>query len=142
MIELYKAYLNDVASIGSRYTTANSFYMSVVAALLGVLALAEANKPFSDMRVEIIVVVAIFAIIICWIWRKTIDFYGSLFFAKFEVLRKMEEQLPFQVFAMERKILEDKKAEWLTQNERRVPLILSIFFVALMLLALIIKASY
>jgi hypothetical protein len=140
MMDLYKAYLSDLGSVGARYSTANSFYMTVVTALLGVLALIQANKPFSDMRVEIVVTVAAFAVVICWIWRKTIDFYGDLFAAKFDVLREMEKQLPFQVFAAERQLLADRKAQWLLHNERRVPLYLAVFFVTLALLAVFFKA--
>lgn len=139
MMDLYKAYLSDLSSIGARYSTANSFYMTVVSALLGVLALIQANKPFSDMRVEIVVTVAAFAVVICWIWRKTIDFYGELFAAKFDVLREMEKQLPFQIFAVELQILRDRKVQWLLQNERRVPMFLSLFFVVLATLAVLFK---
>jgi hypothetical protein len=137
MIDLYKAYLADIESIGSRYSTANTFYMTVVSALLGVIAFADGSKPFGSLRVELVIAIALFAIVICWIWWKTINFYSLLFFAKFEVLRTMEAELPFKPFIAETKILTDHKVEWLLQNERRVPKILGAFFVVLMLLALL-----
>lgn len=69
MIDLYKAYLVDIESIGARYSTANTFYMTVVSALLGVLAFADGSKPLAEVRVELVVVIAVLAIVICWISR-------------------------------------------------------------------------
>jgi len=141
MEELYKAYLNDVGNVGSRYATANAFYLAVVSALLSVLALAEANKPLSELRLEILITVAVFAILVCWIWRKTIEFFGKLFLAKFEVLREMEQQMAFPIFSRERAILEKQKIEWLTENERRVPVMFTWFFVTIAILGVGAKAA-
>lgn len=134
MDELYKAYLNDVANIGSRYATANGFYLSVVSALVAVLALTEVNKPFAAVRIEIVLLVCAFAVVVCWIWRKTVEFFGDLFFAKFEVLREMEKQLAFPIFERERAILKSRNVEWLTTNERRVPIVFTWFFIVVAVL--------
>jgi len=143
VIELYKAYVADLGNIGSRYATANSFYMTVVTALLGVLALAESSKPFADMRVEIIVCVSIAGIILCWIWGKTIEFFGQLFAAKFQVVRWMENRLHlgYQPFVAERAVLDAMNVEWLLQNERRVPMLLAVLFGVLIVLAIGLKAA-
>jgi hypothetical protein len=39
---------------------------------------------------EVIVAVAVFAVIVCWIWRKTVNFYETLFSVKLTVLKHME----------------------------------------------------
>ena len=43
-IEQYKAYIQDLGNIGTRYTTSNAFYLSVITALLGILSLTEAGS--------------------------------------------------------------------------------------------------
>jgi hypothetical protein len=40
----------DLGNIGARYTTANGFYLSVITALLGVLALAKADGIFAGQK--------------------------------------------------------------------------------------------
>ena len=137
MIDIYKAYLADLESIGVRYASANAYYMTVVSALLGVLVFAEGKKALSDMRLEIVLSVCVFSMLICWIWRKSIHFYRALFDVKFMVLRNLELQLPFQAFTDEGRILADRKIESLLQNERWVPTLLMGFFGLLAATALI-----
>lgn len=136
MIDLYKAYLSDVQSIGTRYTAANAFYMTIVTALLGVLALGAADKGFSTMRLAITVMVCAFAIIVCWIWRRTMVFYNHLFGAKFKILKAMEKagNLPMAVFTDEAQMLE---SQTLLGNEQRVPVIIGVFFGAVIVLSIV-----
>jgi hypothetical protein len=47
------------------------------------------------------VLITVFAILICYIWRKTVHFYGELFATKFYVLKELELDLPVQVYAAE-----------------------------------------
>ncbi len=46
-LDQYKAYLDDLGNIGTRYTTANGFYVSIVSALLAILALAQKGEAFA-----------------------------------------------------------------------------------------------
>jgi len=72
--------------------------MSVISALLGVLALTESTKGFSQFQKPIPLVVCMFAIALCIVWTGTIRFYQVLFEAKLRVLKELEEHLPFFVF--------------------------------------------
>src|SRR5260370_27198391 len=94
-LDIYKAYSGDLGNIGSRYATANGFYLSVVSALLAILALSESGKALNQITGIVHVIVPIVGMVICWIWQKTITFYSTLFLGKFEVLREMETHLPF-----------------------------------------------
>jgi len=54
MLELYKAYIGDLGNIGGRYATANGFYLSVVTALIAVLALGETDKPLANLEIGLV----------------------------------------------------------------------------------------
>jgi len=130
-LEQYKAYLADLGNIGTRYATSNGFYLSVVTALLGILALTKVGEAFVGSQAYLAVVVPIFAIMVCWIWLKTIAYYDNLFAAKFTVLRAMETdgQL-FKIYELEKKTLDERAPpRSMLKNDRRVPLLLMGLFV-------------
>jgi hypothetical protein len=133
-LDQYKAYLSDLGSVGSRYATANGFYLSVVSALLGILALVEANKALASVQYPVILIVSIFEIAICLNWARAILYYRHLFGAKFSVLRAIEIHLPIQCFAQEYAIIKTHKSYTLTKHEAIVPLLLSGFFILLLLI--------
>jgi hypothetical protein len=139
MIDLYKAYIGDLGNIGSRYATSNGFYLSVITALVGVLALSEGKKPLADMRAELVVGISLVAVVVCWIWHSTIEFYGKLFRAKFQVLGDMELKLDYRVYAEEYKRIEALGAGSLTEKEKRVPLALGLLFALIAAAAVIAK---
>src|ERR1700730_13245230 len=85
-LEQYKAYLGDLGNIGTRYATVQGFYVSVIVALISVLALAESNKILSQLQTGTLVVVCLFAVALCIVWALTIRFYQRVFRAKVRVL--------------------------------------------------------
>ena len=85
ILEQYKALIGDVGDVGTRYATANGFYLAVITGLIG-LAFAGADRP-TALSAFAVALVSLFGWIICWIWRETIRFYGKLFSSKFFVLR-------------------------------------------------------
>jgi hypothetical protein len=52
VLEQYKSLVDDVGNIGTRYATANGFYLSVVTALLGVLAYTGTGKPLAASTIR------------------------------------------------------------------------------------------
>jgi hypothetical protein len=142
VLEQYKSLVSDVGNIGTRYATANGFYLSVITALLGVLAYVGAGKPIEQTTYPVIVLVAVFAIVVCWIWRQTIEFYGKLFGGKFAVLKVLEQELPVQVYALEHKEVYGRgEAEPLTRHEAKVPKFLGWFFGIIAAVAVVLFLS-
>ncbi len=135
-LEQYKAYLGDLGNIGSRYATVSGFYVSVISALLGILAFTETTKLFGQIQTATLLVVCGFAVCLCVVWSGIIRFYRALFEAKFTVLRQLEQHLPHECFREEYEILQKSGVMWLTRQERFVPLILILFFVALAVIRL------
>jgi len=143
-LEQYKAYLGDLGNIGTRYATVQGFYVSVIAALISVLALSESNKILSQLQTSTLVVVCLFAVVLCIVWAVTIRFYHRLFGAKFAVLKALETNLAYNCFDQEYKVLrrfdeESKKLRYkpfLTSIEESIPIVFSLFFVALAVIKL------
>lgn len=128
----YKSYMGDVANIGIRYTTTNSFYLSVVTALLGILALAKKDEIFEGSKVYLGLVVSTFAILTCISWWRTIGFYAKLFAIKFEVLRQMEKE--GNLFPIFQKEDELRKGDALLKKDRMIPLLLAVPFLIMLVL--------
>jgi hypothetical protein len=140
-LEQYKAYLGDLGNIGTRYTTSNGFYLSVVTALLGILAYTTTNGAFASSQSYLAVTVPAFAMLVCWIWWRTIAYYHNLFTAKFKVLCEIENQGQlFPVYTSEYKFIADgRPPRSLLANDRLVPLLLALLFLAVLLYMVLCK---
>lgn len=134
MLDQYKSYLTDVGNIGTRYTTTNSLYVSVITALLGILAFAKAGETLASTGAYLGLAVSGFAILVCVAWSRSIVAYRNLFRTKFLVLQEMEQQGNlFPIFSREDKLREGRS---LLQNDALIPRLLSApFLVAFILFA-------
>lgn len=130
-LEQYKAYLTDLGNVGSRYTTANGFYLSVISALMGVLALTESGKLLNAVPRSVLWAVCLLGSVICWAWYRTLSFYRRLFAAKFQVLNKLEGKLPLQCFAEEYAHMKGKGATSVLGIDKIVPIVVAALFIAL-----------
>lgn len=137
VLEQYKSLVSDVGNVGTRYATANGFYLSVLTALLGVLAYVGTGKVIDQTTYPMVLLVAVFAIAICWIWHKTIQFYRKLFRAKFSVLKVLEKHLPVQVYESEDQQVYTDGTKPLTEHEASVPMVLGVFYAVIGVIAVI-----
>lgn len=132
IVEQYKAYLSDLGNIGTRSTTANGFYLSVITALLGVLALTKKDESYFALQDILSIAIPIFGLLTCWVWRDTMRFYKQLFLAKFAILRQLELLAGLHtVFEEERKDFKPK--QWLNKSEGRIPFILALPFILILI---------
>ena len=134
ILDQYKSYMVDVGNIGTRYTTSNGFYLSVITALLGILALTKTGEIFEGSRIYLGLAVCTFAVLVCVGWQRTIRYYAKLFAIKFEVLREMERAGNlFPIFAKED---EKRDGESLLKKDRWIPILLSVPFLVTLILLL------
>ena len=126
MLEQYKQYAADVANIGSRYATMNSFYISVLTALTGLLALTEGSKPLKDIGSMAGVLLPAFAAVACGIWACSIAGYRRVFAAKFKVLREMEQKLELKPYTRESEEL--GKGSALTGIDGKLPVVMALVY--------------
>jgi hypothetical protein len=126
-VEQYKACLQDLGNIGTRYSTSNGFYLSVITALLGILSLMKRGEGLSDLQTILRLAVPAFAIGLCFVWRQTVFFYRAIFKAKFDVLREIEaDGHLFPAYKREQELFTGPR--WLLDNEARIPLYLALPF--------------
>ena len=131
ILEQYKAYLSDLGNIGTRSATANGFYLSVITALLGVLALTKKDESYVALQNVLGIAIPISALLICWVWRDTMHFYKQLFLIKFKILRQLERLGGLHtVFEEERKF---KPKQWLYRSENRIPFVLALPFILILI---------
>ncbi len=72
------------------------------------------------------------------LWFFSLTFFRSLFRAKIEVLKEMEETLPFQTFEREFESMKKSgNASWLW-IERLVPAVFALFFLSLLVARLLL----
>jgi hypothetical protein len=136
-IEQYKAYMQDVANIGSRHETARAFYLSVLSALLAFVALAGKDGPLSGIGANLFVVISLGAIAICLLWFLNTLSFAALYHAKLGQLHKMEEKLPFQMFTAEHEAL---IRDWKYFHLTTVECLVAWIFIALFIAALVLNA--
>jgi hypothetical protein len=128
LLEQYKALIADAGNLGTRYATANGFYLSIVSALLGVLAFTESGKPLVQVDLILVLSVAIFAIVICTIWMRMLGFYRGLLGVKLQLLGEMEKELAFPAYSRAHQLMEKRGIRPLIEDELWVPRVLWVFF--------------
>src|SRR4051812_11529977 len=93
-LEQYKAWMQDLANIGSRNETARGFYLSVLSALIAFLAAASKDGPLHGIGPGLVLVVGFCGIAISVLWLMHTLSFTALFGAKIGRLREMEKLLP------------------------------------------------
>ncbi|MFB6720037.1 hypothetical protein ACFCV3_07750 [Kribbella sp. NPDC056345] len=102
-VDLYKLAVEMADRISARRATANSFFLTVQTAFVGVVGLAAPSLVKSPWWANGVVAVAGVALSVSW-WLQ-LRSYRDLNRAKFNVILELEKQLPHQVFADEWKSL-------------------------------------
>lgn len=99
-LELYKLYVEMADRISARRERANSFFLTVNAALLAILvrdieAAADVRRFVSGLLLPAA------ASTLCFLWYRIVRSYRDLNSAKFKVIHVMESQLPMRPYDAE-----------------------------------------
>ena len=133
LLALYQAYLEDMGRIGARHETLRQFYVSVISAVFVFLAMAGSEGVFHAVQGAVLVTVAFVGMIICVSWFLQMGSFARLFTAKRATLCRLEQRLPFQLFATEDDELQKTSRIRLTTLDRIVAVAFILLFVALLL---------
>ena len=138
LLEQYKLCVEMADRISTRRSQANSFYIYLLSAPPTLLTLVADKQPFSESRNILFLFIAILGLASCYVWYVNIQSYKELNSAKFDVINKMENFLPFPCFAKEWEALtleklKRKKYKPLTVIEKFIPLIFAIPYVGLLI---------
>jgi hypothetical protein len=132
MLEQYKLYVTMADNVSGRRSQTNAFFISVLSALLAILALAGEKSLLKDVQAVVFLSTGIMGLLLCWVWALNIRSYRQLNSGKFKIIHEMEQQLPYRCYEEEWEVLgggeESKKYLRLTRVERYVPILLAIPF--------------
>ncbi len=136
LLEQYKLYVEMMDKVTERRGQTNTFYISLLSALLALLSLLvnKDNSLFSGDQNILLLILAILGISLCYVWHTNINSYKQLNSLKFKVINEIESQLPFPCYYREWEILrEDKNNQYkrLSRIEKFVPLIIVIPYLCL-----------
>ena len=136
LLEQYKLFVEMADNVSARRAQTNSFYITVLSALLAVLSLS-AESFSSDVQNIAFLAVSILGLVLCYVWNVNIRSYRQLNSGKFKVIHEMEEKLPFACYDREWEILgageDNVKYLQLTRVEQIVPYLLGVPFLLLFL---------
>jgi hypothetical protein len=126
LLEQYKAKLTDLGNLGTRQTAMTTYYVSILSALLGVLAFKD--RPLAAVDPIIVLAVCVPGILVSILWFTGVSFFRTLFRAKIRVLEELEKSLPAQTFKTEFAMMkEGGRSSWL-YFERLVPVVFAVVF--------------
>lgn len=138
IIEIYKLHCEITDNVSNRRSQTNQFFIAILSFLIGIVSFSSSKDIANNILEQInyiYVLVGFMGILLCILWIVNIQSYKKINSAKFKILHKIEEQLPFQFYADEWEELgggkDAKKYIQLTRVEQYAPVILSIPFVVL-----------
>lgn len=125
----YEIFVSSTDKISSNRMDANKFFMTINSFIL------TAYSIFFDKLTLAIWIIPVLGIIMSIAWVRTLKSYSTLNSAKFEVINRMEEELPLQPYKDEWDILKnDCEYKTLSKTEQKVPYAFGIVFFVLLII--------
>jgi hypothetical protein len=128
-VEQYKAKVEDLGNLGNRLSAMTAYYVSIVSAILALLASKE--RSIADIDTSVTFVVCGAGLLVSLLWFFSLRFFRALFQAKLTVLANMEKTLPYQTFEPEFALMRQSGSRNWLWFERLVPIVFGSFFVVI-----------
>ena len=109
-LELYKLGVEMADRVSARRGTANSFYVTLQSALIAMLGFLTSDQRHPDHWLLVAVCGA--GVITAGTWFLVLRSYRDLNAAKFNVITRLEDQLPHRLFADEWATLKKDNLKW------------------------------
>ena len=142
LLEQYKLYVEMADRVSQRRDQSNRFYVTIVSALAAIFVIiTRFGVPVDSIPPEVVFLsIGLFGSVLSVVWMFNIRSYRTLNSAKFEIINRVEKQLPFAGYSEEWEILRppEGKARYfqLSRVEQFVPAIFMLLFAALTIYAL------
>lgn len=135
LLDQYKLYVEMADRISQRRDQSNRFYAGLVSAIIAMLVLfGRFGESVIDWEITFLVS-GVLGMTLSVIWFVNIHSYRMLNRAKYKVIHKIEEQLPFEGYKEEWAIARPPggRASYiqLTRIERYVPLLVGLLFASI-----------
>ncbi len=99
-VEIYKTYLELTDRISARRQGANSFFLTINTALVGLVSYASFNTP-PGAGIDSYLLIGATGIFLCLLWYRMIKSYRQLNSARFAVVHEIEKHLPLRPYDAE-----------------------------------------
>jgi hypothetical protein len=132
LMEEYKLYVEMTDRMSARRIQASQFYISLLSALFGVIAILVEKKMVPGSESLFLLLGSLLGLSLCFIWYVNINSYKQLNSLKFKVIEEMELHLPFPCYAKEWQI--EKKTnhyQRLSKVEKYIPLSIALLYLGL-----------
>jgi hypothetical protein len=103
-LEIYKIYVGTTDKISERRQIANSFFLSINTAIIGLVSYLQAGSNTNPI-LGFYSLVSTAGIIICYMWYRLILSYKQINSGKFKVIHQIEDHLPLSPHEAEWEIL-------------------------------------
>lgn len=137
VIDQYKIAVASTEKVSTQRADANKFYLSVNSIIAG--GLLFYNDQVSDVNSSTVLVATVFGVIVCVVWVLALIDYRKLNKAKFDLITKMEADLPIKFFTEEWSLLNKgkwhKKYKNISRIERLMPLSFAVVYIAILIIA-------
>jgi hypothetical protein len=125
LIDLYKIMIDSSESLISRRQKTSAFFVTAIGALLSIAGLMLKVGLLTYQTVWLFYGFSIVAFLLCKSWKNLLENYGKLNKAKFDVILRLERELPARIFQAEwislGKGLRPNKYRSFTSTEQNVP---------------------
>ena len=111
LMEQYKLCVEMADRVSARRGQANSFYISLLSALLALLALIFDNELFTGAASVFLFFTALIGLALCLAWYINIQSYRQLNGLKFKVIHEIEASLPCPCYKREWDLLKEQRGE-------------------------------
>lgn len=136
LLEQYKTFLQTSEDLVSRRQGVNNFYISINSAIIGIFSALFAFDLTYQARSVIGILFSLVGIVLSLAWIKMLVAYGNLNSSKMKIISSIEKQLPASLYDAEWEALSDKLNQKryvsFTDNEKRIPLIFVVIYLAIL----------
>ena len=140
LFDQYKLYVDSSLKVTEHRNSANTYFLSLNTFLYAGLGVASA-AGLGVLQSGWTIFVTTAGIVLCLYWHRLIQSYMQLNRAKFEIIHRLEEQLPAKVFSDEWEALgkgEDPTVyRPLTDLEKIIPWIFGLLYFVLLIWSLL-----
>jgi len=142
LLEEYKLYVNMMDKTSERRSSANTFFLTINSAIIGLMGLLlKISGGTILFNVIWYVISAVFGILLCLRWEEVIKSYSDLNTGRFVIIHMLEEKLPAKLYKAEWDYLNPKEAASrytpMTLTEKRVPQLFKILYILLIAVVII-----
>lgn len=141
-IEQYKVYVETADRVSSRRLQTNTFFISIISALLGVLAFIFKEPLLAQQGDKIFIfnLLGAFGILLNVVWFVSILAFKQLNSAKFKTIIEMEKHFPFHPFGREWTIFKKERVIFnkhftTSRVEMLIPAIMTFPFIVFLIYA-------